>query len=215
MPRRFAALLVLAAACEALQPPPTHARVARPDSLALHSSAPQSGRGPGLDGGRRGGGRGRGGDGGGDWPCKACGFSNFASRSACFKCGEQGPKRPPRSQQRGRRKNWSWLEEGIAGGAAGPKEVVAALATDVWWLRPDAIDDADVAAVARARGLDAGDAPARDDLINAAKSVYSLDDDNFVSPAFNPWTKEPKLCQPEVYEKLARDGDADAAADSP
>ena len=64
------------------------------------------GRGGGRGGDRRGGynsggynsggrgGRGSGGRGGsrpGDWPCPACGANNFASKTACFKCGIPKP----------------------------------------------------------------------------------------------------------------------------
>jgi hypothetical protein len=52
------------------------------------------GRGGGGGGGGRGGGRGGGGRGGGlpgDWTCPGCGVNCFASKGACFKCGEPKP----------------------------------------------------------------------------------------------------------------------------
>ena len=52
-----------------------------------YSSDGASSRGDsyGSAGGDRYGSRG-GGDGGGDWDCSDCGFSNFASRSECYRC---------------------------------------------------------------------------------------------------------------------------------
>jgi hypothetical protein len=59
------------------------------------------GGGGGFSGGGGGGGFGGGGGGGGgsgprpgDWPCPQCGANNFASKTACFKCGVPKPGGP-------------------------------------------------------------------------------------------------------------------------
>ena len=85
--------------------------------------------------------------------------------------------------------------------SGGPKAVVDALPSSVWWLNPDEID---VEAVARARGLHPADVDV-DALKEAAATTYSLDDDNFTEPTFNAKVKDYGMADPDVYEPLAED----------
>ena len=74
----------------------------------------------------------------------------------CFRCGTEGPKRPP-SKNRRRPKQWSWMEATKESG--GPKAMVEALTASLWYLNPDQITEDKVEAIARERGRE-GDQPA-------------------------------------------------------
>ena len=100
--------------------------------------------------------------------------------------------------------------------SGGPKAVVDALPSTVWWLNPDQITEERVEAIARERGLDPSDGDV-DALKEAASTTYSLDDDNFTEPSFNERVKDYGMADPDVYEPLAEDpwcGDAPPDASS-
>jgi hypothetical protein len=208
---RLAVAAALLQACATGFNAPAHRRALAPRAADAQGSfsEPRGGRGGGRGRGRgrgRGGGRGRGRQGDfekrpGDWDCPKCRVNNFASRRQCFRCGAEGPKRPP-GQNRRRPNQFSWMEATKESG--GPKAVVDALPGRVWWLNPDAITEKEVAAIARERGLDPADVDVAT-LVAAAASTYSLADDNFSTPGFNPVVKDLGMVDPETYEPLADD----------
>mmetsp|Transcript_1341 Transcript_1341/g.4575 ORF Transcript_1341/g.4575 Transcript_1341/m.4575 type:complete len:189 (-) Transcript_1341:245-811(-) len=140
-----------------------------------------------------------------EWRCRACGVSNWASRTSCYRCGAKTHvvRRKPR-----REAFWK-----AATAHYGPADVAADLEASLWWLQPKpdvaALDHDDLRALADSIGITADqDQEALRRAIDLRYETYSRDDSNFRKPSFNPRVKDLAPCYPEVYEDDTRLRDA-------
>uniref|UniRef100_A0A7S3K484 RanBP2-type domain-containing protein n=1 Tax=Aureoumbra lagunensis TaxID=44058 RepID=A0A7S3K484_9STRA len=124
----------------------------------------------------------------GDWNCKKCGFSNFASRRKCFRCGSDDKNRI----QKRKRNTSSFWQTVISQNVSTPNQITNEILHSL------------ISTTSTHNENEKKGSEHKDDILNKNTiDVLSLNDNNFYQPTYNSSSSVAENlppCYPEFYQ---------------